>query len=92
MGSKVSTKLSILDSLADKVDQLILGGGIANTFLKAQGFNIGNSLHENDFIDSAKKIIQKLESRGASLPLVTDVICGKQFNENEMQLKRILMT
>ena len=87
-GSKVSTKLSILDSLADKVDQLILGGGIANTFLKAQGFNIGNSLHENDFIDSAKKIIQKLESRGASLPLVTDVICGKQFNENEIAVKK----
>jgi len=87
-GSKVSTKLSILDSLSDKVDQLILGGGIANTFLKAQGFNIGNSLHENDFIDSAKKIIQKLESRGASLPLVTDVICGKEFNENEMAVKK----
>ena len=87
-GSKVSTKLSILDSLADKVDQLILGGGIANTFLKAQGFNIGNSLHENDFIDSAKKIIQKLESRGASLPLVTDVICGKQLNENEIAVKK----
>ena len=70
-GSKVSTKLSILDSLADKVDQLILGGGIANTFLKAQGFNIGNSLHENDFIDSAKKIIQKLESRGG-IPTFSD--------------------
>jgi phosphoglycerate kinase len=87
-GSKVSTKLSILDSLADKVDQLILGGGIANTFLKAQGFNIGNSLHENDFIDSAKNIIQKLESRGASLPLVTDVICGKKFNESEAAVKK----
>ena len=87
-GSKVSTKLSILDKLADKVDQLILGGGIANTFLKAQGFNIGNSLHENAFIDSAKKIIQKLESRGASLPLVTDVICGKEFNESEAAVKK----
>ena len=87
-GSKVSTKLSILDQLADKVDQLILGGGIANTFLKAQGFNIGNSLHENAFIDSAKKIIQKLESRGASLPLVTDVICGKEFNESETAVKK----
>ena len=72
----------------DKVDQLILGGGIANTFLKAQGFDIGNSLHENDFIDSAKRIIQKLESRGASLPLVTDVICGKQFNENQIAAKK----
>ena len=74
--------------MADKVDQLILGGGIANTFLKAQGFNIGNSLHENAFIDSAKKIIQKLESRGASLPLVTDVICGKEFNESETAVKK----
>ncbi len=87
-GSKVSTKLSILESLSDRVDQLILGGGIANTFLKAQGFNIGNSLCENDFIDSAKKIINKLESRGASLPLVTDVICGKDLNENEVAVKK----
>lgn len=87
-GSKVSTKLSILESLSDKVDQLVLGGGIANTFLKAQGFNIGNSLCENDFIDSAKKIIKKLESRGASLPLVTDVICGKDLNKNEVAIKK----
>lgn len=83
-GSKVSTKLTILDSLSDKVDQLILGGGIANTFLKAQGYDIGMSLSEDDFIPSAKKIIQKLESRGASLPLVTDVVCGKKFDEHEV--------
>ena len=82
-GSKVSTKLTILDSLSDKVDQLILGGGIANTFLKAQGYNIGKSLCEDDFIPSAKKIIKKLESRGASLPIVTDVVCGKNFDEDE---------
>ena len=85
-GSKVSTKLTILDSLSDKVDQLILGGGIANTFLKAQGYNIGKSLHESDFIPSAKKIIQKLEARGASLPVVTDVICGKAYKESEPAL------
>jgi phosphoglycerate kinase len=83
-GSKVSTKLNILDTLSDRVDQLILGGGIANTFLKAQGFNIGKSLYEKDFIPSAKKIITKLESRGASLPIITDVVCGKKFNENEL--------
>tara|TARA_B100000767_G_scaffold273578_1_gene304117 strand:- start:267 stop:1442 length:1176 start_codon:yes stop_codon:yes gene_type:complete len=83
-GSKVSTKLNILNTLSDRVDQLILGGGIANTFLKAQGFNIGKSLYEEDFIPSAKKIIRKLESRGASLPIVTDVICGKKFEENEL--------
>ena len=82
-GSKISTKLTILDKLSDKVDQLILGGGIANTFLKAQGFNIGKSLCEDDFIPSAKKIIHKLESRGASLPRVTDVVCGKNLNEKE---------
>jgi len=85
-GSKVSTKLTILDSLSDKVDQLILGGGIANTFLKAQGYNIGMSLCEDDFIPSAKKIIKKLESRGASLPIVTDVVCGKKFDEYELAM------
>ena len=83
-GSKVSTKLNILDTLSDRVDQLILGGGIANTFLKAQGFNIGKSLYEKDFIPSAKKIIRKLEARGASLPIITDVVCGKKFDENEL--------
>ena len=83
-GSKVSTKLNIIDTLSDRVDQLILGGGIANTFLKAQGFNIGKSLYEKDFIPSAKNIIRKLESRGASLPIITDVVCGKKFDENEL--------
>jgi len=82
-GSKVSTKLSIIDTLSDQVDQLILGGGIANTFLKAQGFNIGKSLYEEGFIPSAKAIIKKLESRGPSLPIVSDVVCGKKFDENE---------
>jgi|TARA_B110000037_G_scaffold17362_1_gene17988 phosphoglycerate kinase len=82
-GNKVSSKLSVLDALSDKVDQLILGGGIANTFLKAQGFNIGQSLYEEDFISSAQVIINKLESRGASLPIITDVVCGKKFDENE---------
>ena len=83
-GSKVSTKLTILDSLSDKVDQLILGGGIANTFLKAQGYDIGMSLCEDDFIPSAKNIIKKLESRGATLPIVTDVVCGKKFDRHEV--------
>lgn len=89
-GSKVSTKLTILDQLSDKVDQLILGGGIANTFLKAQGYEIGQSLYEPDFINQAKGIMQKLEARGASLPNITDVICGKQFDANESAvLKKI---
>ena len=82
-GSKVSTKLTILDQLSYKVDQLILGWGIANTFLKAQGYEIGQSLYEPDFINQAKGIMQKLEARGASLPNITDVICGKQFDANE---------
>ena len=82
-GSKVSTKLSILDALSDKVDQLSLGGGIANTFLKAQGFEIGKSLCEDNFLTSAEKIIKKLEKRGASLPIISDVICGKLLTEDE---------
>jgi len=82
-GSKVSTKLRLLDSLSDKVDQLILGGGIANTFLKAQGYEIGQSLFEPNFIPQAEKIIRKLQARGASLPILRDVVCGKKFDPNE---------
>ncbi len=78
-GSKVSTKLTILDSLADKVDQLIVGGGIANTFLAAQGATIGKSLAEVDLVPEAKKIIDKMAARGASVPLPTDVVCAKEF-------------
>ena len=85
-GSKVSTKLNILELLSDRVDQLVLGGGIANTFLKAQGFNIGKSLHEENFLPAAEKIIRKLEKRGASLPIITDVVCGKRFDENEVAI------
>jgi phosphoglycerate kinase len=79
-GSKVSTKLTILDSLADRVDQLIVGGGIANTFLAAQGAPIGKSLAEHDLIAEAKKIIDKMAARGASVPLPTDVVCAKEFS------------
>ncbi|TAF99712.1 MAG: phosphoglycerate kinase [Betaproteobacteria bacterium] len=78
-GSKVSTKLTILDSLADKVDQLIVGGGIANTFLLAQGRPIGKSLAERELVAEAKKIIDKMAARGASVPLPTDVVCAKEF-------------
>jgi phosphoglycerate kinase len=78
-GSKVSTKLTILDSLADKVDQLIVGGGIANTFLLALGHKIGKSLAEPDLVADAKKIIEKMSARGASVPLPTDVVCAKEF-------------
>ncbi|MCC7069224.1 MAG: phosphoglycerate kinase [Burkholderiales bacterium] len=78
-GSKVSTKLTILDSLADRVDQLIVGGGIANTFLAATGVNIGKSLAEADLVPEAKKIIDKMAARGASVPMPTDVVCAKAF-------------
>lgn len=79
-GSKVSTKLTILDSLADKVDQLIVGGGIANTFLLAEGRKIGKSLAEPDLVGDAKKIIDKMKARGASVPLPSDVVCAKEFS------------
>ncbi len=79
-GSKVSTKLTILDSLADKVDQLIVGGGIANTFLLAMGLPIGKSLAEPDLVPEAKRIIDKLAQRGASVPIPTDVVTAKEFS------------
>ncbi len=78
-GSKVSTKLSILDTLADKVDQLIVGGGIANTFLLAAGYGIGKSLAEADLAGEARKIIDKMKARGADVPLPVDVVCAKEF-------------
>ncbi|MBC7710510.1 MAG: phosphoglycerate kinase [Rhizobacter sp.] len=79
-GSKVSTKLTILASLADRVDQLIVGGGIANTFLLAQGHAIGKSLAEADLVADAKSIMDKMAARGASVPLPTDVVCAKAFS------------
>ena len=89
-GSKVSTKLTILESLSEKVDQLIVGGGIANTFLKAAGHNIGNSLHEPDLIDEANKIISLMKKRGSNVPLPTDVVCAKKFDEHaEAVIKNI---
>jgi len=82
-GSKVSTKLTVLEALSEKVDQLVVGGGIANTFLKATGKNVGKSLCENDLVDTANKLIEKMSARGASIPIAADVVCGKQFDENE---------
>ncbi|MBL8514477.1 MAG: phosphoglycerate kinase, partial [Betaproteobacteria bacterium] len=78
-GSQVSTKLTILKSLASKVDQLVVGGGIANTFLAAQGFPIGKSLAEPDLVIEARAIIDMMASRGAAVPIPTDVVCGKAF-------------
>lgn len=82
-GSKVSTKLTVLESLAEKVDQLVVGGGIANTFLAAAGYNIGKSLAEVDLIPTAKALMEKMTARGATIPLPTDVFVGKKFDANE---------
>jgi phosphoglycerate kinase len=78
-GSKVSSKLSILKALADKVDNLIVGGGIANTFMKAVGLNIGKSLAEADLVGEAKAIIDMMAARGAQVPIPVDVVCAKEF-------------
>ena len=79
-GSKVSTKLSILQSLADKVDQLIVGGGIANTFMLAAGLPIGKSLAEPDQIGEARAVMEKMQARGAAVPIPVDVVCATEFS------------
>ena len=78
-GSKVSTKLTILKSLSANVDQLIVGGGIANTFMLAAGLNIGKSLAEPDLVDQAKAVIEAMKARGAEVPIPTDVVTAKEF-------------
>ncbi|GAB3539156.1 phosphoglycerate kinase [Noviherbaspirillum agri] len=78
-GSKVSTKLTILKTLAEKVDNLIVGGGIANTFMLASGLKIGKSLAEADLVSEAKAIIDMMAKRGASVPIPVDVVCAKEF-------------
>ena len=78
-GSKVSTKLELLASLVGKVDQLIVGGGIANTFITAAGYPVGKSLYEPDLLETAKKIVADAKVRGADIPLPTDVVVAKQF-------------
>jgi len=88
-GSKVSTKLTVLEALSEKVDQLVVGGGIANTFLKAAGHPVGKSLCEDDLVDTAKALMEKMNARGASIPIATDVVCGKEFSETaEATLKK----
>ncbi|MBW9264623.1 MAG: phosphoglycerate kinase [Candidatus Thiodiazotropha sp. (ex. Lucinisca nassula)] len=82
-GSKVSTKLTVLEALSEKVDQLVVGGGIANTFLKATGHNVGKSLCEDDLVPTAQALIEKMKSRGAIIPIATDVVVGKNFAEDE---------
>ncbi|MDO8961655.1 MAG: phosphoglycerate kinase [Methylophilus sp.] len=82
-GSKVSTKLTVLESLSEKVDQLVVGGGIANTFLKASGKQIGKSLNEDELVPIAKALMEKMTNRGATIPIAEDVVCGKKFDAQE---------
>ena len=78
-GSKVSTKLTVLESLLEKVDKLIVGGGIANTFLAASGVRVGKSLHEAEMLDVARRLTAKAQQRGTEIPLPTDVVVAKEF-------------
>ena len=88
-GSKVSTKLTILKSLAGKVDQLIVGGGIANTFMLAAGLSIGKSLAEADLVNEAKAIIDEARERGASVPIPTDVVTAKNSPTAAATVKQV---
>lgn len=80
-GSKVSTKLTVLKSLSEKVDQLIVGGGIANTFIAAAGFPVGKSLYEPDLIGETKELIAAAKAAGSDIPIPVDVVCAKEFSE-----------
>ncbi|RZQ55298.1 phosphoglycerate kinase [Pseudidiomarina tainanensis] len=89
-GSKVSTKLTVLESLSSVVDQLIVGGGIANTFIAAAGHNVGKSLYEEDLIDEAKRLVAAAQAKGGDIPLPTDVVTGKAFSADaEAEIKAV---
>lgn len=81
-GSKVSTKLTVLDALSKVVDQLIPGGGIANTFIAAAGYNVGKSLYEEDLIPEAIRLMEAARAKGGEIPVPTDVVVGKEFSES----------
>ncbi len=87
-GSKVSTKLTVLESLSEKVDQLVVGGGIANTFLKASGKNVGKSLCEDDLVPTARALMEKMAKRGASIPIAVDVVVGRKFDAAEPAVQK----
>jgi phosphoglycerate kinase len=89
-GSKVSTKLTVLKSLSEKVDQLIVGGGIANTFIAAAGFSVGKSLYEADLIAEAQRLIAAAKQVGSDIPIPVDVVCAKEFSETAIAtIKRV---
>ena len=81
-GSKVSTKLTVLESLSGVVDQLIPGGGIANTFIAAAGYPVGKSLVEQDLVPEAQRLVEQARAQGKEIPIPTDVVCGKEFSES----------
>ena len=87
-GSKVSTKLAVLESLLDKVDELIVGGGIANTFIAASGYDVGKSLYEPDLIHDAQRLIKKAHAGGGSIPIPRDVVVAKAFSADAKALVR----
>ena len=89
-GSKVSTKLSLLDTLAKKVDTLLVGGGIANTFLAAQGYSVGKSLYEPDLLDEAERLQLDAQKRGAAFPLPTDVVVAEKMSEEAESYVRLV--
>jgi phosphoglycerate kinase len=89
-GSKVSTKLTVLESLSQVVDQLIPGGGIANTFIAAAGYSVGKSLCEDDLIPEAKRLMEAAQAKGGEIPVPTDVVVGKEFSESaEAVVKKV---
>jgi phosphoglycerate kinase len=87
-GSKVSTKLTVLESLSEKCEQLVVGGGIANTFLKAAGKKVGKSLCEDDLVPTAQALMKKMSARGATIPIAVDVVVGKKFDANEPAVQK----
>jgi phosphoglycerate kinase len=87
-GAKISTKMAVLDHLLDKVDKVLIGGGMANTFFKAEGFEVGDSLVEDDYVDSAREVMEKAESKGVRILLPTDVIVAEKF-EADSPAKRV---
>ncbi len=87
-GAKVSTKLSVLDSLLDQVDELIVGGGIANTFIAAAGHKVGKSLIEGELVEEAQRLIRKAHGRGGSIPIPTDVVVAKEFSATAQPMVR----
>jgi phosphoglycerate kinase len=89
-GSKVSTKLTVLDALSKIVDQLIVGGGIANTFIAAEGYNVGKSLYEADLVDEARRLMEAARSKGGEIPVPVDVVTGKEFSETaKAEIKKV---